>query len=318
MTRLRGLLLGVAALAVLHGAGWAYVTGRMQVEYAAALDRMRQAGWSVVAPASRRAGWPFSAALQLGAVQVDGTGAGLPMRFGAEQVRIALNPFRPGTLQVVPAGAMHLGLGTLPDCRVDAGMLVLTTDGSVHDLAARDLLVGLPGGSVGVAGLQAHAAGLEFGASMTGAVPAPSLRLPAVGPVSLDALLTQPWPAGSGPAARAAAWRDAGGTLMVRRFQAQAEGLTVDGAGTAGLDGTLQPALSLAAKVGGYRPALDRMVTAGVVTASAGTAAKAVLGLLSGRDAQAPAIVPVRLEGGVLAIAGFPLLRVPAVAWTPR
>jgi len=318
MTRARAALLSVAAVAALHGAGWAYVTGRMQAEYGAALDGMHQAGWSVVAGAPRRAGWPFSAALQLGTVQVDGAGAGLPVRMAAEQVQIALHALRPGTLHVVPSGAMSVRLGTLPDCRVDAGLLELTTDGTAYDLAARGLSLGVPGGSVTIEGVQAHAAGLAVEASMTGAVPTPSLRLPSAGRLSLDALLTKPWPGGSSPAAQASAWRDAGGAVTVRRIQGQAGELAVDAAGTAGLDGTLQPVLTLTAKVGGYRPALDRLVAAGTVTAPAATAAKAVLGLLSGRDAQAPATVPVRLDGGVLAVAGFPLLRVPPLAWMPQ
>lgn len=106
--------------------------------------------------------------------------------------------------------------------------------------------------------------------------------------------------------------------MVVSHAQGRAEALAVDAAGTARLDDTLQPVLSLTAKVSGYRPALDKLVAAGVVTAPAATAAKAVLGLLSGHDAQAPATVPVRLDGGVLAIAGFPLLRLPPLAWTPQ
>lgn len=318
MTRTRVALLGVAAVAAVHGVGWAYVTGRMQAEYAAALDGMRQAGWSVVTEAPQRAGWPSSAALRLGAVQVDGTGAGLPVRWRAEQVRIALHATSPGTLHVVPAGAMYLGVGSFPDCRIDAGMLEGTTDGSAYDLTARGLLIEGSGGSVAIEGLQAHAAGLMIEATLIGAAPSPSLRLPAVGRWSIEASLTEPWPAGSNPAVQAATWRDSGGTVIVSHAQGRAEALAVDAAGTARLDDTLQPVLSLTAKVSGYRPALDKLVAAGVVTAPAATAARAVLGLLSGHDAQAPATVPVRLDRGVLAIAEFPLLRLPPLAWTPQ
>ncbi len=318
MTRTRMALLGVAAVAAVHGVGWAYATGRMQAEYATALDGMRQAGWSVVTEAPQRAGWPFSAALRLGAVQVDGTGAGLPVRWRAEQVWIALHATSPGTLRIVPTGAMYLGAGSFPDCRVDARMLEGTTDGSAYDLAARGLSIEGPGGSVSIEGLQAHAAGLTVEATLTGTAPSPSLRLPAVGRWSMEASLTRPWPAGSNPAAQAAMWRDAGGTMVVSSAQGQAEALVVDAAGIARLDETLQPVLSLTAKVSGYRPALDKLVAAGVVTAPAATAAKAVLRLLSGHDAQAPATVPVRLDRGVLAIAGFPLLRLPPLAWMPQ
>ena len=47
---------------------------------------------------------------------------------------------------------------------------------------------------------------------------------------------------------------------------------------------------------------------AGAVQASAAMAAKAVLGLLSGRDPGAPATLPVRVAGGVVSVYQDPAL----------
>jgi hypothetical protein len=136
------------------------------------------------------------------------------------------------------------------------------------------------------------------------------------GHLMAETVLTGPLLPGPNPAAAAAAWRDGGGSLQVNAIQLEAGDLQASASGAASLDSALQPVLSLTARVQGHRAALDRLAQAGVIQASAALAAKAVLGLLSGRDPGAPATLPIRIAGGVVSVAGFPLLRLPAIDWT--
>ena len=86
--------------------------------------------------------------------------------------------------------------------------------------------------------------------------------------------------------------------MQVNTLVLEAGDLQASASGTGRLDATLQPVLDLTARVQGHRAALDRLVQAGVIQASAAVAAKAVLGLLSGRDPGAPATLPIRIAGG--------------------
>jgi len=309
----RGLA-AVAAVAVLHGAAWAYVTARLQREVQARLDGLRRDGWVIQAEAPSYTGWPFAAAVGYHRVAVDGTAAGVPAAWSADEASIAIRAAQPGTLLIVPAGVQRWRLAGSAWVPLTAASFELAVDDAGTRLSGREVVLHLPSGSVGVAGLQARAAGRSLQVSLTGIEAAPFLE---AGRAILDASLAGPVPVGPGPAAAAAAWRDGGGTVRVNGVTLEAGGLMVSASGTGGLDANLQPVLDLAAQVRGHRAALDRLVQAGRVAASAAVAAKAVLGLLSGRDADAPAAVRLKLADGVVSVAGFPFLRVPPLNWVP-
>jgi len=312
--RLGRSLAVVAAVAVLHGAAWAYLTARLQRDVEARLDGLRRDGWDIRAEAPSRAGWPFAAVVSYRRVAMDGAAAGVPAAWSADEVSIALRAAQPGTLLIVPSGAQRWRLAGAAWVAVTAASFELAADGARIGLSGREVVLHLPGGPVGVADLQASAVDRSLQVGLTGIEAPPFME---AGRATLDASLTRPVPAGPDPAAAAAAWRDGGGTIQVSSVSLEAGGLTVSASGGGGLDAGLQPVLDLAAQVRGHRAALDRLVQAGAVPASTAVATKAVLGLLSGRDADAPAAVRLRLADAVVSVAGFPLLRVPFLNWTP-
>ncbi len=314
MTWLGRGLAAVAAVAALHGAAWTYATARLQREVEARLDGLRRDGWAIQAEAPSYSGWPFAAAVSYRRMAVDGAAAGVPAAWSADEASVAIRAAQPGTLLIVPSGAQRWRLTGAAWVPVTAASFELAANSAGIGLSGREVVLHLPGGSVGVAGLDARAAGRSLQVSLTGIEAAPFIE---AGRATLDASLTGAVPAGPDPAGGAAAWRDGGGKVQVSSVTLEASGLAVSASGGGGLDADLQPMLDLAAQVRGHRAALDRLVQAGVVPASTAVAAKAVLGLLSGRDADAPAAVRLRLADAVVSVAGFPLLRVPFVNWAP-
>jgi hypothetical protein len=313
MTWIGRSLAAVAAVAVLHGLAWAYSTARLQREVEARLDGLHRDGWIIQAEAPSHAGWPFAAAVSYRRVTVDGAAAGVPAAWSADEASIVIRAAQPGTLLIVPSGVQSWRLAGSAWVPVTAASFELAADGAGTGLSGREVVLHLPGGSVGLAGLQAHAAGRSLQVSLMGIEAAPFMD---AGRATLDAALTGPVPAAPDRAA-AAAWRDGGGTVQVNSVTLEANGLAVSASGGGGLDANLQPVLDLMAQVRGHRAALDRLVQAGAIPASTAVAAKAVLGLLSGRDADAPAVVHLRLADAVASVAGFPLLRVPPLNWSP-
>ncbi len=307
----RGFAVAAAAVA-LHGAVWFYVTRQLASETEAALDDLRRRGWEVVFDAPQRTGWPFSAGVRYRQVRLDGTAAGVPAVWRADDLDVTLRAVQPGTLLLTPSRMQQVRLVGADWVEVAASLQLAVQEDSA-EAVGRDLIVRLPGGPVGIAAmhaslkgrtLQLDLAGIEAGPLMTG------------GHIMAETFLTGPLQPGPDPAAAATAWRDGGGALQVNMLQLDAGGLQASASGAAGLDPTLQPVLSLTARVLGYRTAIDRLAQAGVIQTSAAVAAKAVLGLLSGRDPGAPATLPIRIAGGVVSVAGFPLLRLPAIDWT--
>lgn len=255
----------------------------------------------------------MAAALQLGPLAIDGTPAGVPLAWSVETVELRLHIWHPATLRLVPAGLQRIRIGQAPEFTLTAAAMEVQEDGDLQ-VTGQDLVLALPGGDVRVGTMQARAAGLTIQAAVT-AVQLPDPRLQPVDRAALDAVLTRPVPAAADPVQQAERWRDEGGAVEVRAFDAQAGELAIQASGMARLDARLQPALDGTAVLRGYRPALDALVQAGAMPASAALAANAVLGLLSSRGGQAGAAVPVRLADGVLSLAGFPLARLPAVEW---
>ena len=311
---LRIAFIGVLTAFAVHGLAWAYVTDRLRTQYLAGLDGLRQQGWHVTSEQPRRSGWPMAAALQLGSLALDGRPAGVPLAWSAADAELGFHVRHPAILRIVPAGLQRIRLGQGPEVALTAAALEVQADGESLQATGQDLVLSLPGGAVRAGAMQARTDGLALQAALT-AVQLPDPRLPPVQRVTLDATLTHAVPVAADPIQRAVQWRDQGGVMEVRVFSAESGELVVQASGTVWLDAALQPALEGTAVLRGYRPSLDAMVQAGAIPASAALAVNAVLSLLSGRGGQAGATVPVRLEDGVLSLAGFPLMRLPALEW---
>ena len=312
---MRVAFIAVLTAFVIHGLAWAYVTDRLRTQYLAGLDGLRQQGWQVTSEQPRRSGWPTAAALQLGPLALDGRPAGVPLTWSAAGAELGFHIRHLAILRIVPTGLQRIRLGQAPEFTLTAAALEVQADGEFLRATGQDLVLSLSGGEARAGAMQARTDGLALQAALT-AVQLPDPRRPPVQRVTLDATLTQAVPAAADSIRQAMRWRDQGGVVEVRAFSAQAGELVVQASGTVRLDAALQPALEGTAILRGYRPSLDAMVQAGAIPASAALAINAVLGLLSGRSGQAGATVPVRLADGVLSLAGFPLLRLPALEWS--
>ena len=310
----RGLAVAAAAAAAvaLYAALWFYASGRLASETEAALDDLRRQGWEAVSDAPQRTGWPLAAGVRYGRVRLDGTSAGVPAAWRADDLDLRLRAFQPGTLLLTPSRVQQVRLGGGDWVEV-AASLQLAIPANRAEAVGRDLVVQLPGNPIQIAMMHANLKGRTLQLDLAGIEAGPLLS---GGHIVAEMLLTGPLLPGPDPAAAAMAWRDGGGALQVNALQLEASGLQASASGAAGLDPALQPVLKLTVRVQGYQIALDRLAQAGVIQGSAAVAAKAVLGLLSGRSPGAPATLPVRLAGGIVSVAGFPLLRLPAIDWT--
>lgn len=319
--------LAVAALA--HGAVWLWAVRELERGYAAWADAMRAEGWSVAAGSPGWGGWPFAARLLVPGVRLAGGG----LAWQAERVVLEVAPSHPRLLRVRPHGAQSLSVADGPPLPLRAGRLELDVplDGpDPAELRADDLRLGSPWGEWTAARLLARVAPLAVAVDASGiGLPEGSLGPdrasdrasdPALERLRFDAALTVPVPPGSSPARRAAAWQAAGGRLRVdgldARWSPRWGASHVTGEGEAWLDPALQPAARARLRLSDHAATLDALAAAGALTPAGAAAAKAVLGLMAEPRPGGPSVqVPLRLEGGVIAMGRVPLLRLPALVW---
>jgi hypothetical protein len=117
---------------------------------------------------------------------------------------------------------------------------------------------------------------------------------------------------GPSPAAAAAAWRDAGGTIEIRRFVLVWGDLQIEGTGTLALDDRMRPVGAGAARVRGQEAVIDLAVADGQMSAGAGNLAKATLGALAAANGGVLS-VPFRMQEGWLFLGPARLARLSPV-----
>jgi hypothetical protein len=345
---LRGVL-GLALLAALLAAGhallWRWMGSQLEAGFQDWAAQRRALGWRVDHAAPLRGGWPLAATLILPRFRLEGGGATLPggMEWQADALVLRLAPPRLDRLVVEMPGRHRLRLGavdlpfaadrlaaTLP---LEAGVLPREAR-----LDAERLRLGTPAGAVEVR----HAM-IEVETRMTAieGEPAVALRLtasdlllppgeagglaPAVGVLGrgvaeavLDLALGGPVPPGRGPAAKAEAWRDGGGTLALRGLQLRWGPLAASGTATLTLDEALQPMGAGTLRVAGAGEALQAAAQAGLLTRQAAATGRGVLRLLSRTPAAggpAELDVSLTLEDRVLMAARMRLAQLPEWRW---
>jgi Uncharacterized protein conserved in bacteria (DUF2125) len=345
---LRGLL-GLALLAALLAAGhallWRWMGSQLEAGFQDWAAQRRALGWRVDHAAPLRGGWPLAATLTLPRFRLEGGGATLPggMEWQADALVLRLAPPRLDRLVVEMPGRHRLRLGavdlpfaadrlaaTLP---LEAGVLPREAR-----LDAERLRLGTPAGAVEVR----HAM-IEVETRMTAieGEPAVALRLtasdlllppgeagglaPAVGVLGrgvaeavLDLALGGPVPPGRGPAAKAEAWRDGGGTLALRGLQLRWGPLAASGTATLTLDEALQPMGAGTLRVAGAGEVLQAAAQAGLLTRQAAATGRGMLRLLSRTPAAggpAELEVSLALEDRVLTAARMRLAQLPEWRW---
>jgi hypothetical protein len=265
-------------------------------------------------------------------------------------VTLRLLPARPDRLHLEASGPQRLRLGgTEIPMRAEALRASLplapTPPGALPAgawLAAAALRLDLPAGPVDLARLRVELAQPPPGAPPTAATAslnatADAVTLPPVpaGDAATAALarrfgqrlealrvelaLTGPMPPPFGPpAARAARWRDAGGAVELRAFSLRWGPAAATASATLALDAALQPAGAGTLRLAGAGAVLDAATEAGLVPPRSAGAARLALQMMQRRphDGGPPLLeVPLTLEERTLALARFPLARLPVLAW---
>lgn len=336
-----GLGLGLAVLLGGHALFWRWATGRMEQALQAEMAQWRAQGWTVSAGPAVRSGWPLHLRLEVPEVAIAGRfGPPGGVAWSAARVVLDLSLLHPRTLVLDFVGPQRLRLGPGPALPLEAAqaraIVPLATGAPPRtlDIALRGLRAGPPGAGLRAAHATLHLAGqpgavagepavaVVFAARDIALPPLPAGESWALGPritaLELDAALTGPLPAIADPEARAAAWRDGGGTVALHALTLRWGPLDLDGSASLALDAALQPMGAARLRMTGQAATLDALARAGVIAGPAAQAAKAVLALMaqSPPGGGPPSVqVPLTLKDRTLAMGHIPLLRLPLLLW---
>lgn len=341
----RLLLAGLAALAVLAGVDtglWWFATGRLEAEFAAWQAQCRALGWAVSAAPPARAGWPLAAAIAVPELALAGGEADFPggLAWRTDHAELSVALLQPRLLHVLLSGQQRLRLSDRPEFGLTADrfevIVPLVPGSAAHSLtlAAQGVRADLPAGPLSIATLAseadlhpaaargADAAAMTASAEAIGLPPMPNGRPWPLGPriasVSFEAAVTGPLAAAPDFTIRAKAWRDAGGTLVVRRLALGWGSLGVSGNATITLDEHLQPIGTATARLVGYEAGLDALASNGAIPQNVAQAVKGVLTILARRPegGGSPQVeLPLSLQDRTLAAGRFPLIRLPQFIW---
>jgi hypothetical protein len=332
-------------LLILLGAGWTglwyVVAGRLAAHVAAWEQQERAQGWTIAHGTPRRVGWPMAAGITLPDVALSGGAQYLPggVAWQAGSVTLALDIRHPNALfigvdgreslkvaggQTMPfqaskfIGRMALLPGDRPGLVQLHAMALLVAlkkaDGTPEPLSIADLAAAVQ--ADGTAAAQANA--LVAAATLTNVGLPPDL-LPGFArtlqTAAFDIALSGPVPPGGAaaesPAATAAAWQKAGGSLALRLLHVADGRLTLDGQGRFQLDAFLRPAGSMTVTVAGLDETLDRLAKNGVLSRPEAIAITAMLGLMMRPPEPQLLQAPLSLRAGLVSLGAIPVVRLP-------
>jgi hypothetical protein len=113
------------------------------------------------------------------------------------------------------------------------------------------------------------------------------------------------------PREAVAAWRDAGGTLEIRRLALDWAPLLLAGDGTLAIDAENRPLGAFTLRIAGYAETVDAIAGAGALRPREAAAIKAALNLLARQEGEGRREVrlPLSMQDGRLSIAGFTVHR---------
>jgi len=115
-------------------------------------------------------------------------------------------------------------------------------------------------------------------------------------------------PAGGGPAAWLAEWRDSGGSLELRRFKLTWGEVDIEADGTLALDEALRPIGALTARVRGHAHLIDAATATGQMRERDAKTAKSVLDILA-KAGGGVLSVPLTLQDGLVSLGPIPVAR---------
>ncbi len=337
-----GLLSILVLLATGYTAWWYVLSRRVEAGFTAWAQFRRANGWTINVGATRLAGWPTTAGIELSDVRIVGGAPELPVAFSWEATRFGVQvaPFHPATLVLVPQGEQRVGGPSGPALaftgRTLRGLVPLDRAGPPWplDVRAEGLRVRpAQGGTDTLVGRVVAHSELDPAASAAssalvvtlecGGIELPPVRSWPLGAhvatVAGEAAISGPVPPSGPPAARAQGWRAAGGAAVLRWGTLRWGPLDASGTARGSLDAALQPVAEGTARVTGWPQALDVLAAHHVITDAAALTAKAVASLLAeAPPGGGPSVLtmPFSARDGVLSVRDIPLVRLPALQWS--
>jgi len=345
MSKRRRIRRGLAALIlllILLGAAWTgvwfIVAGRLADHLAAWEQQQKAEGWVITHGAPRRTGWPMAAGISLPDYSATGGANILPggLTWNAQALTLALDIRHPNDLFLGVTGREQIRIATAAPVPFQATRLIGRVEILAGDqpglvqLHATGVLVAIDDAALSVtdinAALRADATADAEHDALIVAASASGIGLPprlthglgsSVKTFAFDAAVSGPVPLAGGapdPIATANGWRDAGGSLTLRRLHLDDGPLSLDAQGRFQLDAMLKPVGDLMLHAVGLNASLDRMAAARDIPHSVAVAVKAMLGLLitpanTLSPEKAPLDATLSLRAGLIRLGAIPLLR---------
>lgn len=314
------LIFVLVVLLVIDGAGWWWVTQRMMAEVVAWEADQAAQGLSVGSGPPMRGGWPFAAEVMLPSVTAATTGNRVSWQ--ADLVVLRLSPLHPTTLAVSVHGAETIRAGVAAPVTVTAQRLVASIPlaaPQIVTIEGRAVTAGLPAGPLTAGTLTARLDGLTLDlAAARLALPGTTLPFDgAIDSVAGRLHVTAPILVLPDLAQTAAAWVHAGGRVVVDHAALRWGPLDAQGAGSGGLDASLQPFAAGTLHLVGYSEAIDALARAGTIGRNDARVANTLLGLLARpvADGTVAVDVPLALQDGKLSMGLVPLARIQPLTW---
>lgn len=332
------VILGASLVALVAGsyAIWFWATGWLEDQLRTWEEARAAEGWTIRHGAPVWSGWPGATNLTLPdwSVKTSTEASVVPLTFSAAALRLEGRLLRPRKVRLVPQGAMTLALGGSALHHITVGALAMTVTIAATpeaELSGTDVAIGPSGGADAQGGISlgdvsgqltlAQPAGFSLATARVGVPPAvPTALGPRIDRVAMSGTVSN-WP-GPAPslATRAAAWRDAGGSIALDAMTFSWGPLTGAGSGNIRLDDSLQPAGRGSLRLTGYRDALSALVEARAIPETTARAVGAVLGLMATQDTQSGSVpevtLPLTLSDRTLRAGRIPLARLPFFQWS--
>ena len=332
-----------------HGAYWWIAAGELRDGFSAWVEDRRAAGWTLTHGAPVIGGYPLRVSADIDDPDIAGSGDPSGWRWQGERLQLMLQLWSPREILFSFAGrhrvhAKHGERREILDATIGSadGRARLASDGRVESIvldvtAVKASRAGAPEilrvGQLAVRlFMPAHSgdtpatpedrepAGPFVSVSVANVMLPKEARYPlgrAVGRAAIEAKLIGDLAIAPTLSRTLGTWRDAGGTLEVRRLDVVWGKFDLSGEGSVALDGALQPIVAMTARIKGYRETVDALVETGYIRGRDAFATKLVLGIVARATpgGKSRLTVPVTLQNGNLSAGPARLLKVPAIDW---
>lgn len=342
-TALRRLVVLVAVVAASYGAYWYYGTTLVRIGIENWIVAARADGIDAAHGGLEISGFPLAYRVDIDRPALAGAGAGAIWEWAGERAVADFGPFDfqkfrlrvegEQSLLVANRGDRPMGFRSPGPTEV---AVVIADDRKPRDLTirARDLTVTQPPDFAGtrlarldfdarrrIAGKSAgRPEGIDIALSierivLPAAVEGLLGREVEAMTADLDVIGTAPR---GPPRIAAAAWRDQGGKLKIRKLFVKWGGFNITARGTLVLDDALQPAGKLIVNIVGHREVLRALVARGLMRAKDAVGVRSVLDLLAKRPADGgPPVItaPLAIRKGRVMLGPIAIFKLPRLVW---